>query len=54
MDIDTIGSVWVGGVYGLAFIMWDNVDGHGIVADGFDLEIRVDAQFPCTVLVRQS
>ena len=26
-------------------------DGHGIVTDGFDLEIRGDAQFPCTVLL---
>ena len=28
-----------------------NADGHGIVPDGFDLKIAVDAKFLCTVLL---
>lgn len=28
-----------------------DADGHGVVPDGFDLKIAVDAQFPCNVLL---
>lgn len=31
--------------------LWHNAEGYGIVADGIDLKIRGDAQFPCTALL---